>query len=495
MKTRYAAVHFRTSRLYWSTEDPKRRCRYYCVVQEKETVKSPSIREPEDKHKQEDINKVIAHDEGKDVKQKEKRTLLRTPSYCETDDVDITCSESSLPILDVTSNNKTIKGMHGAGKRCPVTDNDGLGKCRKGNLPAAVTTSCESNKQNIAKPTRVYPTLAPKPTTPHNSTSGLVNCHRNLSCGMVKPSRVYPGMAFDNRTVVQSVQSVKPAKIYPGLAPSSLYPANSSISCPNRTSSKQLNICPKPPSHLMSTFPNFVVNKNTPCSQQSSRVFPGTSFNSHLSSPTVSSLINVQNRNLSNVVTSAKPASCSKSPLSSPQKMVKNIQQQSCGIPTMLSYGLASPIKFLENSQSGKMSSNQPATKTNCAKPSTTDRLNKPRNKGTNSRSKSLKTSKKCDEDKKCENELSNFVQCEHEVVSVGESVSPKKNFPDLLGVGGTRDQSKASETAEPSENLMVNFIITNDEGLRVEAESCEGACVLTLLFTYNYSSRKLFLM
>lgn len=451
--------HFRSSRLYWSTKDPRKRTRYYFTVQQKEIAESPSTKEPEDRHNLEDIHKVIVHDEVRDIKPKEKRSLIRTPAFRDADG-----KESSPVLFDTTSNKVATKGVT---KPNHISDNSSIIKIRKNYLlPAAVTPG--GHQENVIKP-RVYPTLAPKPTGSPISTSKFVNSQRTSS--IMKPTRVCPGIALDSKT---ATHVVRPPMVFSGLPCTSLISANSSTFSPsNKSPSKPINIYPKPPSSL-TTYPNFVVNKNSPCTHQSSKVFPSTSS-------VCRSSVSFQNKCFSMDVNSVKSTSdlrsswsslCPKSPYSSPQKMINNIKQQSSVIPSMLNVGYSSQVKHLDSSKSLTVPASEHSTKVDCGNVSTTADCSETPKKSRKPKSKTSNLIKKSKEDKKCE-DASNFIQFEHEIVSSGEVLSPEKNFPDLVGMVSKHDKSQVPDSSP--EKLMVTFIITNDEGLQIEEESCRG--------------------
>lgn len=70
----------RTSRLYWSIKDPTKRCRYYCTVKEKKSVKvnvKKAHQDYKDLNDQEHAHKVISHEE---LNRKEKSTKSLTSS-------------------------------------------------------------------------------------------------------------------------------------------------------------------------------------------------------------------------------------------------------------------------------------------------------------------------------------------------------------------------------------------------------------------------------
>lgn len=77
----------RVSRLYWSVNDPTKRCRYYCTVEEKKVKtfakKSHSEKEKELKDLQ-DLHKVISHEE---IKKKEKATKHLSSSHGDVKDI------------------------------------------------------------------------------------------------------------------------------------------------------------------------------------------------------------------------------------------------------------------------------------------------------------------------------------------------------------------------------------------------------------------------
>lgn len=454
------SFYYRASRLYWSTIDPKKRVRYYFTVQQKKNVESPSTKEHEDKHKLEDIHKVIVHDESRDTKQKEKRTLIRTPAYCDTEEAVLSCPVSSHEQLDVTSK-MCIKEFVDGGKTKHVSDKSGFVKSRKSYLmPAAVSPGAHNS--NVIKP-RVYPTLAPKLPVSPISTSKFANNHRTLTGGVMKPSSIYSGLSA----------------VYHGLQQSSLISGNSlTFSSPSKSSSKPIHIYPKPPSNLMTTYPNFVVNKNSPCPQQSYRLCSTVNKSSTCSFSVINEgrcLSTTVNSGTSNLDFKACLPSCPKSPYSSPRKIVSNIQQQSSAIPSMLNRESLCQDKDLRNFKSGTTSSSEHSPKEDFNKIPSNANCSETPKRGRKTTSKTYNTSKRSSRDKKCGDEVSNFFQYEHEVVSTGETMSPEKNISNL--VGGGKDY-RPEKSDSPVEQLMVTFIITNDEGLRIEAESCQGELI-----------------
>lgn len=72
-------INYRISRLYWSIKDPTKRCRYYCTVKEKKSVKTNTKKaqqEQKDLKEQEHVHRVISHEE---LNKKEKAMKVMTP--------------------------------------------------------------------------------------------------------------------------------------------------------------------------------------------------------------------------------------------------------------------------------------------------------------------------------------------------------------------------------------------------------------------------------